>query len=100
MKSSFLRITALAAITAGALSGLPDRARAVSTSYWDVAGRQAILEGHAENVTVGPLGSLGLSPSLVQVGDIGEYYVWSFAKDGRGNLYVGTGDQGRVYKID
>lgn len=100
MKSPFIRTTALAALMAGALFGVPGSAHSVTTTYWDVAGRQAILKGHAENVTVGPLGSLGLSPSLEQVGDIGEYYIWSFAKDRKGNLYVGTGDQGRIYKID
>ncbi len=79
---------------------LPAAVGAVNTSFWDLAGKEEIGEGTVRNLMVGPLGTLSLSPSLEDVGGISEYYVWCLAPDGKGNLYVGTGDEGRIYRVD
>jgi len=79
---------------------LPEAGWGVRTDFWEIAGREAMIEGTPSEVTIGPLGKLELSPRLEAVGSINEFYVWSAVSDARGNVYVGTGDQGKVYRID
>lgn len=80
--------------------GIAGAASGVRTARWEIAGRDAIGEGTPSGITVGPLGSLELAPRFEPVADLDEFYVWDAVADGKGNLYVGTGDQGRIYRID
>ncbi len=88
------------AATLIAFLALPSGVHGVGTTYWDISGAEAIGEGTVEQITVGPLGTLELSPQMEELGALSEYYVWSIVSDGDGNLYVGTGDQGKVFRID
>ncbi|MBN1825645.1 MAG: hypothetical protein JW958_05200 [Candidatus Eisenbacteria bacterium] len=75
-------------------------AAAVRTAYWTVSGVESVREGTTEEITIGPLGAIELAPRFEPVGGLSEYYVWSVVADDKGNLYVGTGDQGKIYRID
>lgn len=44
-------------------------------------------------------GQLGLAPQRNLICDTGEPYVWALARDSHGTLYLGTGNDGRVYKV-
>ncbi|MFH1278869.1 MAG: hypothetical protein ABIK65_10875 [Candidatus Eisenbacteria bacterium] len=86
-------------VLAGALV-LPAPSRCVRTAEWDVTGREAVLKGTPAELTVGPLGALELSPRFEPVADVDEFYAWSLVSDGKGNLYVGTGNDGKIYRVD
>ncbi|MBN2355387.1 hypothetical protein JXO59_04700 [candidate division KSB1 bacterium] len=58
-----------------------------------------LISGKMENVSLLDDGRLCLSPVMTMVFDTGDPYIWAMARDLRGNLYLGTGNDGRVYKI-
>ena len=56
--------------------------------------------GTLKNAAVTSLGDVRLSPSLLKVADTTENYIWAILPDGKGNVYLGTGDGGVIYKMD
>jgi len=73
---------------------------AVRTARWDMSGRESAAEGTPTDLTIGPLGSLELAPRFEPAGTISAYYIWSLLPDRRGGLYAGTGDQGKIFKLE
>ncbi|HID10772.1 MAG TPA: hypothetical protein EYP17_05675, partial [Candidatus Latescibacteria bacterium] len=41
-----------------------------------------------------------LAPVLEEVADLEALYVWALVQDRKGNLYAGTGNEGKIFKID
>ncbi|MFH1680492.1 MAG: SMP-30/gluconolactonase/LRE family protein [Candidatus Eisenbacteria bacterium] len=79
---------------------VPGGPHAVRTAHWETTGREAVAKGTPTDVTIGPLGFLELAPRFEPFGEISEYYAWSLLSDGRGTLYVGTGDQGKIFRVE
>ena len=69
-------------------------------SVWRQGAITDFAAGTLKNVAVTSLGDVRLSPSLQKVADTPESYIWSMLPDGKGNVYLGTGDGGVVYKMD
>ncbi len=69
-------------------------------SVWRQDTMSEFAAGTLKNVAVTSLGDLRLSPSLQKVADTSESYIWAMLPDGKGNLYLGTGDGGVIYKMD
>ena len=55
--------------------------------------------GTLENVTILPNGVLTPAPVIKKLIDTGEPFVWSLAQDSKGALYIGTGIDGRVFRV-
>ncbi len=55
--------------------------------------------GTLKNVTVLFDGTLKTAPVKTRLLDTGEPFIWSMAEDSRGNLYIGTGNDGKVFKL-
>jgi sugar lactone lactonase YvrE len=68
--------------------------------FWRVSTRAEIERGDARGVSIADNGALTLAPSLVEVFDTKQAYIWSAAADPAGNIYLGTGHEGRIYKVD
>ncbi|HKQ78471.1 MAG TPA: hypothetical protein VJ810_32525 [Blastocatellia bacterium] len=68
--------------------------------FWRVNTRAEIEKGDARGVSIADNGALTLAPSLIEVFDTKQAYIWSAAADGAGNIYLGTGHEGRVFKVD
>jgi hypothetical protein len=68
--------------------------------FWRVNTRAEIEKGDAKGVAIADNGTLTLAPEFKEVYDTKQAYVWSAAADARGNVYLGTGHEGRVFKID
>ena len=51
-------------------------------------------------MSLSPDGRLFFAPAYDLVYDTGQPYIFSMVRDKAGNLYVGTGDEGKVFKID
>jgi hypothetical protein len=68
--------------------------------FWRVNTRAEIERGDARGVSIADNGALTLAPALLEVFDTKQAYVWSAAADKAGNIYLGTGHEGRVFKVD
>jgi len=51
-------------------------------------------------VSVTDTGALMLAPRFTQVFDTEQAYVWSSASDEAGNVYLGTGHDGRIFRVN
>src|ERR687884_1098315 len=65
---------------------------------WETDSRGQLLSGESRGVSVTDTGALMLAPRFAQVFDTEQAYVWSSAADTQGNVYLGTGHDGRIYK--
>jgi hypothetical protein len=68
-------------------------------AVWETSGRVELLKGDARGVSITDTGVLMLSPKLTEVFNTQQTYVWSSAVDNQGNVYLGTGHDGKTYKI-
>ncbi|MDQ2799431.1 MAG: hypothetical protein M3Y13_07295, partial [Armatimonadota bacterium] len=69
-------------------------------SIWHQSAATDFAAGTLQNVSVTSQGDVRLSASLQKVAETTENYVWSLLPDGQGNVYIGTGDHGTIYKMD
>ena len=75
-------------------TGLP-----VDTSFWEVTTYEEFLQGSLKNISLAREGRLQLSPECKGIFDPDETLVLSLAQGNEGQLYLGTGHQGKVYRI-
>lgn len=66
---------------------------------WETSGRAELLRGDARGVSITDTGVVMLAPRLTEVFNTQQTYVWSSAVDGQGNVYLGTGHDGKTFKI-
>ncbi|MBI5125264.1 MAG: hypothetical protein HZA70_03435 [Planctomycetes bacterium] len=83
----------------GESSGVNTQVWTQSATLWSEAGKK-------NNTSVTPRG-ITLSPEVLRIDGITEPYVWTLARDmaagappTKGQIYIGTGDPGSVYKLD
>ena len=69
-------------------------------TVWTVDSRAEVLRGDARGVSISDTGAIMLAPKLTEVFTTGQSYVWSSVADAQGNVYLGTGNDGKVFKID
>jgi sugar lactone lactonase YvrE len=58
-----------------------------------------MLNGESHGVSVTDTGALMLAPQFTQVFDTEQAYVWSSAADSAGNVYLGTGHDGKIFRV-
>ncbi|HEX8833306.1 MAG TPA: hypothetical protein VF719_03860, partial [Abditibacteriaceae bacterium] len=58
------------------------------------------LRGNFERTQVVNDGTIRLSPAVAQIATTSEAFAWSIAGDSRGTVYLGTGNNARILKID
>ena len=73
---------------------------ASSVATWEMASYQDFLRGQFQNVSLSRDGTLTLAPSLDSIFTSGQAVIWSVAQAPDGSLYAGTGNGGRLYRID
>src|SRR5215218_4480908 len=66
---------------------------------WETAGRTELLRGDSRGVSISDTGVLMLAPKLAEVFNTQQTYVWSSAVDNQGNVFLGTGHDGKIFKI-
>jgi sugar lactone lactonase YvrE len=67
---------------------------------WSVNTRDLILRGDARGVSIDASGTLSPAPTISETFKTGQSYIWSALADGRGNVYLGTGVDGKVFRVD
>src|SRR5215212_3013011 len=88
---SLITISALILIFISAQAGQP--------AVWETSGRTELLKGDARGVSISDTGVLMLSPKLTEIFNTQQTYVWSSVVDNQGNVFLGTGHDGRIYLI-
>lgn len=85
-------ISILCLVATGVLASTP--------VIWKQSGQGDFLKGKTSGISITNKGSLTLSPALDLIFESDEPLVWCLEKDSRGNLYVGTGNDGKLYRIN
>ncbi|MCD6507607.1 hypothetical protein J7M22_13415 [Candidatus Poribacteria bacterium] len=75
------------------------QAWATQTKIWMQRSYKDFSAGEAKNVSISNKGEVTLSFKLDKISDVKEDFIWDLAEDAQENLYVGTGKEGRVYRI-
>jgi len=78
-------------LSAGALAGEP--------TSWSVNSRADVLKGDARGVSIDANGTITLAPKLAEIYKTEQPYIWSTVIDAAGNVYLGTGGDGRIFKV-
>jgi hypothetical protein len=73
--------------------------RAGGPVVWETDTRSEMLNGESHGVSVTDTGALMLAPQFTQVFDTEQAYVWSSAADSAGNVYLGTGHDGKIFRV-
>ena len=92
-----LAVAAVAVCSVALLASPP--LRAASPQFWRIEGAKGFLEGDLSGLSLDSEGRLRLGPAVRQVYDPAAPNAWAVARDAKGALYVGTGNDGRVMKI-
>src|SRR5687767_9003766 len=66
---------------------------------WEINSRSEVLKGEARGVSITDNGVVTLAPRLDRVFDTEQPYIWSTAVDAAGNLYLGTGHDGKLFRV-
>src|ERR1044072_1949886 len=66
---------------------------------WETSGRTELLKGDSRGVSISDTGVLMLAPKLNEIYNTQQTYVWSSAVDSQGNVYLGTGHDGKIFKV-
>ena len=66
---------------------------------WETSSRAELLKGDARGVSISDTGMLMLAPNLSEVFNTEQAFVWSSAVDNQGNVYLGTGHDGKIYRV-
>ncbi len=66
---------------------------------WDINSRAELLKGEAHGVSITDSGIVTLAPALNQLFNTDQSYVWSTAIDAAGNVYLGTGHDGKLFRV-
>lgn len=73
---------------------------AATTQVWETNGYTDFAHGRFSGVSITYDGKVMLGPSLSTVFDSGQADIWSAAVAPDGSVYLGTGNQGRLFRVD
>ncbi|RPI28721.1 MAG: hypothetical protein EHM61_04085 [Acidobacteria bacterium] len=72
---------------------------ATQPNHWTVSTPDEFLAGDLKGVSITGEGGIVLAPALEQVLDTREAFIHSVVADQAGNVYVATGNQGRIFRV-
>ncbi len=72
---------------------------AAEPSVWTVGSRADVLKGDSRGVSIDSSGAITLAPKLTEIYKTEQPYIWSSVIDATGNVFLGTGSDGRIYKV-
>ncbi|HVG38236.1 MAG TPA: WD40 repeat domain-containing protein, partial [Pyrinomonadaceae bacterium] len=78
---------------------LASTAAASEPAVWTTNSRAEMLKGEARGVSVTDTGGLQLAPQFKQIYNTEQAYIWSSAIDNANNVFLGTGHDGRIYRV-
>ena len=75
-------------------------AQAALPTFWQVSTEAEFLEGEVENLSIDPFGRLTLGPATFPVYEATAPFLWTVVVGPDDSAFVGSGNEGQVYKID
>src|SRR5258705_7808160 len=75
-------------------------AYAANPTFWQVSNEAEFAKGDVENLSIDGYGRLTLGPSTTSVYDASAPFLWSMISAPDGSMYIGSGNEGQIYKID
>jgi sugar lactone lactonase YvrE len=75
-------------------------AQAASATFWIVATQAEFLKGDATSLSIDSDGRLALGPALEQVAETSAPVLWSVIPAPDGGYFAGSGNEGKVFRID
>src|SRR6185503_4869960 len=72
---------------------------AVGPVFWEISKQDDVIKGDARGVSITENGTGTLAPAFTLAYDTKEAYVWSSTTATAGNIYLGTGHEGRIFKF-
>jgi hypothetical protein len=66
---------------------------------WEIGSRAELLKGEARGISISDTGVITLAPEATPVFNTEQPYVWATAIDAAGNVYLGTGHEGKVFRF-
>jgi len=75
-------------------------AGAAKPAFWTIDSAEDFEDGTLKGLSITRDGRLVLAPAFEELADTGQPYILSAAADGSGNVYVGTGHDGKVFRLD
>ncbi|HEY0005969.1 MAG TPA: hypothetical protein VGB17_14400 [Pyrinomonadaceae bacterium] len=66
---------------------------------WETNARAELLKGEARGVSITDTGIVMLAPQFTQLFNTEQAYIWSSTADAAGNIYLGTGHDGRIFRV-
>ena len=79
------------AVAAAAMAAVPE--------FWRLESQGDFLSGDTDGVSIASDGTLSLAPSVQLLSEATDPHYWSLALGSSGEAYVGSGNEGRVYRI-
>lgn len=86
-------------ITILAILAATPRIQAGQPVIWETSGRAELLKGDARGVSITDTGVLMLAPNFTELFNTEQAFIWSSAIDNQGNVYLGTGHDGKVFRV-
>jgi hypothetical protein len=80
--------------------GFSKEVQAVSPIFWNNSSFTEFSKGTLKGLSLNTDGQLSLAPKFDSVFDSDQALIWSAVYDNKKNLFVGTGHDGKVFKID
>src|SRR5688572_32231434 len=68
--------------------------------FWQTATLNDFLRGEVENLSIDGHGRLVLGPATELVAETTSPFLWAMIAAPDGSLYVGSGNEGKVFKVD
>lgn len=75
-------------------------ANASSPKFFQAATQNDFLKGDVENLSIDTRGQLVLGPATELVYETAAPFIWSVVAGPDGTMFVGTGNEGKVYRVD
>jgi sugar lactone lactonase YvrE len=75
-------------------------ADATGPSVWSVDSRAEVMRGDARGVSIDDNGTITLAPQFTELMKTDQPYIWSSVADAAGNVYLGTGSDGKIFRVD
>ncbi len=66
---------------------------------WEIGSRAELLKGEARGISISDTGVITLAPEATAVFNTEQPYVWSTAIDAAGNVFLGTGHDGKLFRF-
>lgn len=68
--------------------------------FWQAATQADFLKGDLEHLALDEHGRVTLGPELERIYDPGVPFIWTAVEGRNGDLFLGTGNDGRVFRVD